>query len=283
MIVDVHTHTWNQAAHFREGFLRDLGRIHPEGPPDIHVEWETYQAAVAVCDRTICFGLRGRKTGVAVPNEYVAAFAAQRPDKLIGFMSLDPREYGWKDDFIRSCQDLGLRGVKLGPIYADFDPAESALDWLYSRCVKYNLPVLFHMGTSFVQAGPLACSRPILMDSIAIRFPELRMVIAHLAHPWEAETMAVIRKHAHVYADISALFVRPWQFYQAMVLAQEYQVTHKLLFGSDYPFTTPEESLAGLRDINRFCAGTHLPCISTEVVEGIIHRNAIDLLWGESL
>ena len=35
--------------------------------------------------------------------------------------------------------------------------------------------------------------------------PNLVFVMAHLGHPWEGETLAVIRKHPNVWADCSAL------------------------------------------------------------------------------
>jgi len=281
VIVDVHTHAWDSASHIDPSFLQDLQNVHPGAQLDIRVEFDTYCKDMEPCDRVICFGLRGLMSGLRVPNDFVAGFVARAPERLIGFMSLDPNEPGWKDDFDHSRQDLHLRGVKLGPIYAGFDPADPKLDWLYANCVKHNLPVLSHMGTSFVRFGPLAWSRPILIDAVASRFADLKIVIAHLGHPWEGEAIAVIRKHPNVYADVSALWGRPWQFYNSMVLAQEYGVLHKLLFGSDYPFTTPAGSLEGLRAINRFTKGTDLPCVSLPAIEEIIHRDAIYLLWGE--
>ena len=61
-----------------------------------------------------------------------------------------------------------------------------------------------------MREAPLRYAHPLLMDEIAIRFPELRVVMAHMGHPWQRETIVTIRKHPHVYADVSALFYRPW-------------------------------------------------------------------------
>jgi predicted TIM-barrel fold metal-dependent hydrolase len=49
--------------------------------------------------------------------------------------------------------------------------------------VRCNLPVLYHMGTSFVRFGPLEFTRPILIDTVARRIPNLKIIIAHLGHP----------------------------------------------------------------------------------------------------
>ena len=85
------------------------------------------------------------------------------------------------------------------------------------------------------------------------------MVIAHLGHPWIAETLVLIRKHRHLYSDISALYYRPWQFYNALVLAMEYGVLDRLLFGTDYPFTTPASTHRGPAPRERH-GGRHATC-----------------------
>jgi predicted TIM-barrel fold metal-dependent hydrolase len=116
------------------------------------------------------------------------------------------------------------------------------------------------------------------MDEVAIRFPELRIVMAHLGHPWQADTVTVIRKHPHVYADVSANFYRPWSFYSAMRIATEWNVLDKLLLGSDYPIATPAETIAGLRALNEIPRRSGLPEIPEAAIEAIITRDSLALL-----
>jgi predicted TIM-barrel fold metal-dependent hydrolase len=103
-------------------------------------------------------------------------------------------------------------------------------------------------------------------------------VLAHAGHPFTEECLVVIRKHPHVYADISALYYRPWQFYNTLIAAQEYKVTHKLLFGTDYPFASAQESIDGLRNVNAVIGGSGLPRFSEDAVEEILARDALSLL-----
>jgi len=280
VIVDVHSHVMRYPEHIDEIFMDGMRAARPGVKINITVDFEPFMAAMEPCDRVIVFGLRGLKTGLHIPNEHIAQFVARAPQKLIGFMSIDPNEPEWRDDFERSRQELRLKGVKLGPIYAGFDPTDPALDPLYSGCVKHNLPVLIHVGASFVRFGPLEWSRPILIDAVARKFPDLKIIMAHLGHPWEGETIAVIRKHPNVYADVSALHYRPWQLYHSLMLAQEYGAMNKLLFGSDYPFTTAAATIEGLRSINRFTGGTALPRVNEQSIEELIQRDALQLLWG---
>jgi predicted TIM-barrel fold metal-dependent hydrolase len=111
-----------------------------------------------------------------------------------------------------------------------------------------------------------------------MRHPDLRIVLAHLGHPFENEALVVARKHPHVFLDLSALYYRPWQLYNSLVLAQEYRVTPKILFGSDFPFATPGDSITGLRALNRMADGTNLPRIAETTLDGIVHRDSLPLL-----
>ena len=277
MPIDIHTHTWNAELHCTEQFIEDANRMRST-PINLTVDFDAYMKAMELVDKCVVFGLKGRYTGVYVPNEYVAEFANRAPDKLIGFMSLDANDADFVDDFERSYHNLKLKGIKLGPIYANFDPTDRRLDFLYHQCERFNIPILFHMGTTFCRFAPLKYSRPYLIDDVATRFPELKIVMAHLAHPWEGEAIVTIRKHPNVYCDISALFYRPWQLYNALILAQEYGVMPKLLFGSDYPVTTPEESFRALKRLNRMVEGTQLPRISETLLDEVIERDSLSLL-----
>ena len=104
----------------------------------------------------------------------------------------------------------------------------------------------------------------------------MTLILAHLGHPYEGECIAVIRKHPHVYADVSALHYRLWQLFHSLMLVEEYGVWDKVLFGSDYPITTVDESVAGLRRlkevrIDRF----QLP---RECIERLLQRDSLKVL-----
>jgi predicted TIM-barrel fold metal-dependent hydrolase len=63
---------------------------------------------------------------------------------------------------------------------------------------------------------------------------------------------------------------------------QEYGVWHKLLFGSDYPFTTVDASLDGMRKLNDMLEGTKLPRLNTEKMEEMFQRDSLRLLGIEA-
>ncbi|MCJ7548596.1 MAG: amidohydrolase family protein [Anaerolineae bacterium] len=274
---NVHAHTWDQALHFDPATVHeaDLSRGRSL---DLTVRFDDFITDMAPFDRVIVFGLKGRLTGYWVPDAFVADFVAQAPEKLVGFAGCEPTQPGYMDELTHAVEDLGLQGLKLGPIYAGFDPRDPCCDPVYEYCQARGLPVVFHTGTTFNRVAPLGVSRPWLFDEVALRYPEMRMMLAHLGHPWYGECLAVIRKHPHVYADISALFYRPWQFYNMLITAQEYNVTHKLLFGTDYPFAGTQESIDGLRNVNAATGTSGLPRITDENIESLLTRDALSLL-----
>jgi hypothetical protein len=277
MIIDIHTHIFRFDTDFGPKLLADMERckIDPTVWRDLG---EKHLESTKAADVAIVFGLQASATGWNIPNDMVAAHVALAPSRLLYFTSIDPALPGFMEELEKCHQQDGAVGVKMSPLYQDVHPGDPRCYQIYRYCEKHGLPVLFHAGTSFVSGTPLDYSRPVHFDKIAVDFPDLRMVLAHLGHPWEGETIAVVRRHANVYADLSALYYRPWQFYNSMQLLVEYRAHEKVLFGSDFPFTTTADSLNGVRNINHVLANSGLPSIPKEVTEGIIHRNALDLL-----
>ncbi|QOY89582.1 amidohydrolase family protein [Paludibaculum fermentans] len=278
MIVDVHTHVWECPCHIGERFVHDAKVTAGAGYKDIHVDLDKHWAAMEPVDRAIVLGFRARHVGVLVPNEYVAEYVGQHPEKLIGFCSIDPQDPDSVEQLDHCVQTLGLRGLKMGPIYQNVAPTDSRFRRILKRAEELRIPMLIHQGTTFCENVSLEIANPILLQPLALEFPKLVTVIAHMGHPWINETLVLIRKNRNMYADISALFYRPWQFYNALVAAMEYGVLDRLLLGSDYPFTTPQGTMDALRSVNRMAENTNLPRIPEKAIEGMIHRDTLDLL-----
>jgi predicted TIM-barrel fold metal-dependent hydrolase len=213
-----------------------------------------------------------------VPDADVAGYARQNPDKLIPFLSVDPTQPGWQEELRQGHQDLKMKGIKLLPMYAGFKPNQPELNYLWEYATRNRLPVLVHTGTTFVDKAPLEYTLPRLIDDVAIRYPDLKIIMAHLSHPYEGECVVTIRKHPNVYADCSALHYRPFQLYHSLMLIQEYGVWDKVMFGSDYPFTTVDASIDGMRKLNAMLEGTALPRLSMDSMEKMFNRDTLNIL-----
>jgi predicted TIM-barrel fold metal-dependent hydrolase len=148
---------------------------------------------------------------------------------------------------------------------------------LYEECEKRGLPVLFEQNHR-QPAAKMEYAQPTLLDDVAQAFPDLRIVIARLGHPWVEQTVVLLAKHPNMYANVAGLLRHPWLSYTALLAAWEYEVMDKLLFGSDFPYRSPAACIETLYSVNQFSHGSNLQAIPREALRGIVERDALQLL-----
>jgi hypothetical protein len=222
--------------------------------------------------------MRAFHCGNVSANEYIADYVSQHPEKLIGFAAVDPTHDDAHEMLDHAIGHLKLRGVKLGPIYQNIHVMDPRMLPVYAYCQKHNLPIMIHQATTFPRRAPLKYALPIDLEDVALQFPDLKMILAHMGHPWIEETVVLIRKQPNFFSDISALHYRPYQFYHALMTAKEYGVWDKLFFGSDFPFTTPDATIRDLRTINEMAGPSPKSQIPSELIERLIESPTLKLL-----
>jgi len=263
MIIDVHSHS----PQYRGQVPPERRKINPAWRPDRAVSsvynWEEYLGEQAPADITIVFGVAwhpGEGTGGVngvdeasdMPgnvNDKTAAFAKAYPERLIGFMSLHPQDPRALEELERSRGDLSLRGIKLGANYQIFHPLEARALAIYERAQKYGLPILFHQGTSPVRMAPIRYAHPLLMDEVAMRYPDLKIIVSHgggtlsalvgrLDAAWESDGIGrsrlpepPARSIARLYVDAITYAAGPFHASIAMVGSD------RVMFGTDHPFS----------------------------------------------
>jgi predicted TIM-barrel fold metal-dependent hydrolase len=290
MIVDCHTHIWQSPEQLGQLDLGDVARIGARRPPRMSPAgktlWRSLPAAdpdhhwaqSAVVDKSIVLGFKSKYLQAEIPNAYVAEYVNRFPKKLIGFAGIDPTERSAIDELRAARDHLQLRGITLSPANQDFHPCDSRAMRLYEEAEKLGMPILIHPVGQFTEQSKLEFARPALFDEVARTFSGLRIVIAQLGQPWLEETICLLGKHPNVYTDVSGLLSRPWHAYNALVAAHESQVIEKLLFGSDFPYTSITECIEALYSINQLAQGTNMPVVPREALRGIVERDALGLL-----
>jgi predicted TIM-barrel fold metal-dependent hydrolase len=290
MICDVHTHIWQTPDQLGEMDLgeasragrqratrmtptgRTLWRTIPAADPDHH--WAESEAV----DKSFVLAFKSRYLKAEIPNRFVADYCRRDPGKLIGFAGIDPTERTAVAELKIAKEDLRLRGITMSPANQDFHPTDSRAMKVYAEAERLGMPILIHPVGQFSEASKLEFARPYLLDEVARSFPKLRLVIAQMGQPWIDETIIMLGKHSNVFADVSGLLSRPWQAYNALVSANQYGVMDKLLFGSDFPYTSATECIETLYSLNQIAQGTNLPVVPREALRGIVERDAISLL-----
>ena len=209
-----------------------------------------------------------------VPNEEIAAVARANSDVLIPFASIDPHK-GRRgvDEARRLIAEHGVRGFKFHPNVQGFFPSDRMAYPLYEVIEEAGLPALFHTGQSGVGSGlpggggvRLKYSNPMHVDDVAVDFPELKIVLAHPSFPWQDEALAVAVHKPQVYIDLSGW--SPKYFPPQLVQHANTLLRDRMLFGTDYPFISPERWLADFETLD----------LKPEVRPLILKQNAIRLL-----
>ncbi|PXA95247.1 4-hydroxyphenyl-beta-ketoacyl-CoA hydrolase [Nostoc sp. 3335mG] len=190
-------------------------------------------------------------TGIRrIRNEEIAEAAAANSDIMIAFASIDPHK--GKRGAIEA-RDLiekhGVKGFKFHPPLQDFDPGDRMAWPLYEVIDHYGLPAIFHTGHSGMGTGMpagggirLKYGQPILVDDVAVDFPNMKIVLAHPGWPWTDESLSMALHKPNVFIDLSGW--SPKYFPPQIVRYANSQLGHKFLFGSDFPLIPPDRWIA---------------------------------------
>src|SRR5262245_6242054 len=159
MFVDVHTHTPRHRTAPAETGERAVDALwRPDGARSTVHTWDMHLEGMRPVDRAICFNIGadpripyaddgGLIYAAEQANDDTAAFVRAHPDKFIGFLTVHPHDPEVLDEIDRATGDLGLRGIKLGPNYQNFDPLGPEAFRVFKRAEELGLPVLLHQGT----------------------------------------------------------------------------------------------------------------------------------------
>jgi len=179
-------------------------------------------------------------------NDTIAEIVQRYPETFVGFASVDPHKGKWAiAETERAVKELGLVGMKFHPGFQEFYPHDRQFYPLWEKIAELGVPALFHTGTTGLGAGTaggsgvkLDYTRPIWLDHVAADFPELAIVGAHPSWPWHEEMLAIVQHKANVYNDLSGW--SPKYIPPSLLREAAGRTSDKFLFGSDYPFITPD-------------------------------------------
>lgn len=211
---------------------------------------------------------------MALSNEEIAEAAAQHPDVLIPFGSVDPaRGKAGIRALRRLVEEQGVRGFKFHPSIQAFEPNDRRVYPFYEELQNLGVPALFHTGQTGIGSGlpggrgiKLRYSDPMLLDDVAADFPGLTIIMAHPSVPWQDAAISIAQHKANVYIDLSGW--SPKYFPPQLVRAANRMLKTKVLFGSDYPLIRPDRWISDFEQLE----------VRDEVKPLIMKENAIRAL-----
>lgn len=172
---------------------------------------------------------------VKINNDWLASIAAGQPGFITAFGSLHAGTTDFAEELDRM-KTLGLKGIKIHPEFQGFAIDDPRM-WPIYEAIGEEFIVLFHVGDRFSEA-----SRPRKLAKVLDTFPMLRVIAAHLGgwSRWDEATECLLTRE--IYVDTSSTF---WCLSkEERVKLMRLHGTDRILFGTDYPFTTQKLEIA---------------------------------------
>lgn len=148
---------------------------------------------------------------------------------------LDSLERLRKQGVIEVLGEMGLQ-------YAGVKPDDPRLAPYFELAEKNHMPVCLHTGLgppgapfSFAPKFRTTLGKPTLLEPVLVKYPNLKIYMAHAGWPYISETIAMMYIYPNLYADISIL---AWglpkeAFYSALKELINAGFEKRLMFGSD--------------------------------------------------
>lgn len=299
MIVDWHVHIWEPEALTKRRRLdpaveRHCRRMEEIGERftgrqidlcDARVEALLEEMARAGVDKAVVQWMEGVGF-LDTPAEYVYRATKRYPDKLIPFVTVDPRQGKTAlDAFERHVHNGGSRGLALVPLFG-FYPNDSLCYPFYEKACSLGVPVCIHVGGITPGIMRAKYGRPLYLDDVAEDFPELVLVAENIGAPWYDELYAVATARPNVYVSLAAVggglaHTAPNVLWQELSKIKMMLGCDRVLYASDWPSVPNMEELVGFLRSAPFpdlFGALGLPALTADDREAILGRNAARLL-----
>jgi predicted TIM-barrel fold metal-dependent hydrolase len=165
-----------------------------------------------------------------------------------------------------------VRALKAYLGYLHFGPDHAGYAPYYELAARFRMPFVFHTGDTYSPRAKLRYAHPLLVDDVAVDYPDVRFVLAHLGHPWLTDAAEVVYKNVNIWADLSGFAVgdaagfgteeRQEMLHEtAAAISRAFRYAerpNRFLYGSDWP-------LAPMREYSAFIQSA-IPEVFRELV-----------------
>ena len=193
-------------------------------------------------------------SGMKVPNEKVAAFVRQCPERFVGMAAVDPHKgMNAVRELEHAVKDLGMKCLCLEPWLHKLRSNHKLYYPIYAKCVELGIPVWIHSSINYVPKLQMDFGRPIYLDEVAGHFQELKIIAGHGGWPWVNEMMAFLWRHSNAFTDISAIRPRYLAMegtgWETLIQYGNSILQDKIIFGTAWPAQQFKKSINEIKSL----------------------------------
>ena len=185
-----------------------------------------------------------------IPYQQIAQYCDAYPDRFSGLAGVDPtRGIQQLKELDHAVKELGFVGAHFYPHWFRMPPDSALCYPIYSRCEELGIPIMMQVGQNLIYQKDVrlpSVAKPILLDQVAIDFPNLVLIGIHIGVPWTDEMIAMAWKHENVYIGIDAY--APKHLPASLKHYMNSYGSHKVMFGTDWPVIDPERAVSEIRE-----------------------------------
>lgn len=118
---------------------------------------------------------------------FLSQFCSKAPERLLGFVWLEPRLPSAPTLLAQAADMPGIVGCKMIPHH--WYPYDEQIFPVYAKAQELDLPFLFHSGILWGFDDSSRFCRPVYYEVLQ-HFPKVRFALAHISWPWTDECIA---------------------------------------------------------------------------------------------
>ena len=224
-------------------------RMPPAMRPGVPMEDYLRRMDRAGIERSLLVAVRAGdmriKGSIEIPYEWVRDICKKWPDRFSGLAGIDTT-LGMQGlrDLEKAVKDYGFVGAHWYPHWFAMPPDAPQIYPYYAKCCELDIPIMMQVGHNLIynrERRLPSVAQPILLDQVAIDFPELALIGIHIGVPWTDEMISMCWKHENIYTAGDAYAPKHWP--KPYVHYANSYGKHKVLFGTDWPVIDPERAV----------------------------------------
>jgi predicted TIM-barrel fold metal-dependent hydrolase len=259
-VIDFHTHTFPDKI-ARKAIASLSGKSHSKPFTDGTVKGLKASMQRSGIDRSVILPVATSPDQVEKINTSAALLNQKHKGTLFSLGCIHPDYEKVEQEMVR-IKELGLRGIKIHPVYQNTDLDDPRFLRIFRQAKKLDLVVVTHTGLDIGYPGQVKCS-PQMARHVVEKVGIFRFVLAHMGGWRNWNIVPEILAGTGVYLDtafstgeIVPLNDGYWNEEQLPMMGEEEMMnlirifgSDHILFGTDSPWSSQSESLHFIQDL----------------------------------